>query len=159
MKKSNIILIILAAFSVVALLFIISFGSSKNESYKSSGSEDKGATKNSLIKAETLEIIYFHTSNRCTLCIRAEEFIENTMKEFESEIKAAKITYRAVNIDDKTNKEIVEKYQARGSSLFFGLNTNDEEILMEEVEAWRYLSKEEDFKKHLVVKINSLLES
>ena len=70
-------------------------------------------------KAPKLKIVYFHAEHRCPTCLTIEE---NTLKTlntyFQQQYKSGEITFVSLNVEDKKNTALVEKYQADGSSLF-----------------------------------------
>jgi len=65
-------------------------------------------------------IIYsFHVTNRCASCIAIEESTKKTLDTyFKNEVKNGRIKLSVLNVDDKANEKIAEKYQAFGSGLF-----------------------------------------
>ena len=70
-------------------------------------------------KPAKLKIVYFHAEHRCPTCLSIEE---NTLKTlntyFKQQYKSGAITFVSLNIEEKKNAALVEKYQAEGSSLF-----------------------------------------
>lgn len=70
-------------------------------------------------KAPKLKIIYFHAEHRCPTCLSIEE---NTLKTlntyYAKQFKSGEITFVSLNVEEKKNQALVEKYQADGSSLF-----------------------------------------
>lgn len=72
-------------------------------------------------KAElsNLLIYSFHVTNRCASCIAIEESTKKTLDTyFKNEVKSGRIKLFSLNVDDKENEKIAEKYQAFGSGLF-----------------------------------------
>ncbi|MCX6257138.1 MAG: nitrophenyl compound nitroreductase subunit ArsF family protein [Bacteroidia bacterium] len=64
-------------------------------------------------------IYNFHVTNRCPTCIAIEEATTKTLNTyFSSELKLGRIKRQVLNVDDKVNNLISEKYQAFGSGLF-----------------------------------------
>lgn len=155
MSKNKILAIVIILISVLVLLFIVSSRSPETKVADTKTAQNKVIGPQ--IAAERVEVVYFHSSARCATCIKAGTFVENTMKDFESKIAEGKVVYMDVNVEDQNKKEIVEKYQARGSSLFIGTTVNGKETTEEEVEGWRYLGDENAFKEYLSNKVNGLL--
>ncbi len=77
-------------------------------------SSDAGKTELSNV------LIYsFHVTNRCASCIAIEESVKKTLDTyFKDELKSGRIKLSVLNVDDKANEKIAEKYQAFGSGLF-----------------------------------------
>jgi len=72
-------------------------------------------------KAEMSKVLIysFHVTNRCASCIAIEESVKKTLDTyFKNEVKSGRIKLSVLNVDDKANEKIAEKYQAFGSGLF-----------------------------------------
>ena len=66
----------------------------------------------------TVEIIYFHATNRCPTCLAVENNAKKTIEEnFKSELSKGTIKFVSINIDDKANEALVKKYQVAFSTL------------------------------------------
>jgi len=65
-----------------------------------------------------LEIYYFHSTNRCVTCNAVESNAKALLQEsFKSQADKGNIKFASINIDDKANKALVEKYQISYSTL------------------------------------------
>ena len=70
-------------------------------------------------KPVKLKIVYFHSEHRCPTCISIEDNTKKTLNTyFANQVKDGTITLQVLNIDEKNNLQLVEKYKAEGSSLF-----------------------------------------
>ncbi|MDX9759062.1 MAG: nitrophenyl compound nitroreductase subunit ArsF family protein [Bacteroidota bacterium] len=69
----------------------------------------------SLNKKEDITVYYFHTSRRCKTCTSIERVAKNVVAERFGKDKT--ITFRAVNIEEKKNEALAEKYEIGGSAL------------------------------------------
>jgi hypothetical protein len=59
-----------------------------------------------------LDVIYFHTSERCPACIAIENNTKKVLDDlYKAQIDSGIIKFTSCNIDDRTNKALVEKYQ------------------------------------------------
>lgn len=66
-----------------------------------------------------LKIVYFHSEHRCPTCISIEENTKKTLDTyFAKQLEDGTITFQIYNVDDEKNAQLVEKYEADGSSLF-----------------------------------------
>ncbi|MEI6577543.1 MAG: nitrophenyl compound nitroreductase subunit ArsF family protein [Bacteroidota bacterium] len=67
----------------------------------------------------TVEVYYFHGKNRCPTCLSIES---NAIKTVETYFKVEKakglVKMIIIDIDDKRNEALVEKYEVSSSSLF-----------------------------------------
>lgn len=70
-------------------------------------------------KTNKLKIVYFHSERRCPTCISIEDNTKKTLNTyFANQLKDGTITFMVLNVEDKKNLQLVEKYKAEGSSLF-----------------------------------------
>jgi len=96
MKKTS-VLFITVLFSFLAL--------GQNEEVKS--------------KKSQLDIYYFHRTDRCATCMSIEENTKNALDTFfADEVKEGTISFKSINFEGESDKEIIEKYEANGPSLF-----------------------------------------
>ena len=111
------------------------------------------------LKADKLEIIDFHSTYQCYSCVyigdKTLEVLENN---FAEEMQDGKISFQKINVDEVQNKEITNKYKARGSSLFFNVIIDDQDNISEDAAVWRLVGRDKDFEDYLVNKINNLIK-
>jgi len=70
-------------------------------------------------KADRIEVINFHATQRCVSCTTLGKLSEKTITErFANEVASGKIIFKSVNVELRENTEIVNLYQASGSSLY-----------------------------------------
>ena len=70
-------------------------------------------------KADRIEVINFHATQRCVSCTTLGKLSEKTITErFANEVASGKIIFKSVNVELRKNTEIVNLYQASGSSLY-----------------------------------------
>jgi PBP1b-binding outer membrane lipoprotein LpoB len=134
MKKISKLMLILAI-----AIFAVSCGSSGKTDEKSGDTTAvvNSSTDTSALEANTtndttiqngsqakveqskIMIYSFHVTNRCASCIAIEESTKKTLDTyFKNEVKSGRIKLSVLNVDDKANEKIAEKYQAFGSGLF-----------------------------------------
>lgn len=147
---------------VVILTGCSSQASSQNENPITSPSaqaEEKTNTETEVSKVEKVEVVYFHSSRRCVACQYMQQFTDTVIQEhFPSQIRDGKVSFQSINVEEPENKEIVQKYQARGSSLFINVIKDGQDNIAEEVQAWRLLGNEPVFKQYLKQKIDNYLK-
>lgn len=108
---------------------------------------------------ERIEVFYFHATHRCISCQTIEKYTKETLEEFfQAELQEGKITFQSINVEEAKNKEIVQKYQARGSSLFFNIIKDKKDNISEDTQVWRLVGSEVNFKQYLKGKINNILK-
>ncbi len=95
--------------------------STDSSSIETNATTDTTTQNGSDTKVEQSKImIYsFHVTNRCASCIAIEESTKKTLDTyFKNEVKNGRIKLSILNVDEKANEKIAEKYQAFGSGLF-----------------------------------------
>lgn len=139
---------------IVGIVWVASSKPSKNSSTKSDSSLAEEQKK----PADKLEVYYFHRTARCYSCKTIGQYVKEVMKsEYSKEIQNGLIDFKELNVELPENKGITEKYQASGSSLFINRISNDIDNIERDVNVWRLLGNEEQFKEYLTGKINLYL--
>jgi hypothetical protein len=107
---------------------------------------------------EKIEVVHFHATQQCWSCITVGEYALKTIKEkFPEEYKNGTIVYKDINGELPGNKDIVLKYQARGSSLYVNTILSGEDHIEEDVNVWRLVSNEQQFISYFETKLKNLL--
>lgn len=66
-----------------------------------------------------IEVIDFHSDHRCVTCLAIEKVAKNVVEsDFAAELKAGKVVFKTVNVDDSKNLKLAEKFEASGTALF-----------------------------------------
>ncbi|MFA5444722.1 MAG: nitrophenyl compound nitroreductase subunit ArsF family protein [Bacteroidales bacterium] len=60
-----------------------------------------------------IKAYYFHNARRCVTCKAVEDVAYNALKE----LSGGKIMLQSVNLDDKTNKDLIKQIGAKGQAL------------------------------------------
>ena len=77
---------------------------------------DKQSTNN------VIEVIDFHSTNRCKTCKAIEANTKYTLDTyFTKELKSGKIIFKIVNVDKEENEKFAEKFEATGTALFLNV--------------------------------------
>jgi len=75
-----------------------------------------------------IEVIDFHSIHRCITCKAIEANTKFTLeKYFSDELKSGEITFQSINVDEKENYAMAEKFEASGTSLFLNVHNNGHE--------------------------------
>jgi len=137
--------------TVVSLFFIFSCKNKENNKTESSDST-KVETVFSQNKNLKLLVYYFYSTHRCPTCLSIEENVKAVLdNNFKSDIESGIIKFEALNIDEKSNSEIVEKYKIYGSSLILITQENKNEKVNDLTDySFTYSRNQPDFyKKHI----------
>lgn len=109
-------------------------------------------------KADKIEVLNFHRTQRCWSCLTLGKLSEKTVSEkFANEVASGKVIFKAVNIELPENKEIVNLYQAGGSSLYTNAIKDGKNNIVQNKKVWQLLSDEPAFINYLETQLRSLL--
>jgi len=100
---------------------------------------------------ERVEIYHFHSTNQCYSCKTVGAYAEETVNTyFSSELKSGKMVFGHINVDSPENKELVDKYEAKGASLLIGTSYKDGTFTKEEnTNVWYKISNKEEYLSYL----------
>jgi len=123
-----------------------------------SGKAQNKAVENQVNK-NIIEVFDFHTTNRCVTCKAIEANTKYTLETyFAKELKSGKITFKVINIDEKENEKLAEKFQASGTSLFLNVISSKKEKQIDLTNfAFTYGKKQDEFSEKLKVTIEKEL--
>ena len=100
----------LISLSVVFLLVISFF------TVNSLGADKK--TQTAVSKSAKVEVYYFHFTRRCVTCQAVETESQKAINElYPVQAKKGLITFKAVNLDEKTSEALAKKCKAEGQAL------------------------------------------
>jgi len=107
-----------------------------------------------------IEVIDFHSTNRCKTCNTIEANTKYTLeKYFADELESGEITFQTVNIDEKENYAMAEKFEAAGTSLFLNVIKDGKETQINLTNFAFLKSKDKlNFSKELKSTINKQLK-
>ena len=108
-----------------------------------------------------IEVLDFHSTHRCMTCNAIEKNTKYTLDTyFSEELKAAKITFQVVNVDEKENEKIAEKFEASGTSLILNVIKKGKETQINLTDfAFMNGNDQEVFSKELKDKIDTELKA
>ena len=100
---------------------------------------------------EKIEVYHFHATRQCYTCKTVGAYAEETVNTyFADELKSGKIVFAHVNIALPENKALVNKYEAKGSSLLIGVYGKDGSFSkQEDTNVWYKIDNETDFMNYL----------
>lgn len=79
-------------------------------------------TAANMAKGNSIEVIDFHSTNRCMTCKAIEANAKYTLDTyFANELKSGKIVFKIVNVDKAENEKFAEKFEATGTALFLNV--------------------------------------
>lgn len=150
---------------VVALIVLTRVGKPQSTPATTQGSvtgtkqvANNSTPQASLRPADKVEVVNFFGNQRCQSCQAVGDLTKKTLKErFAEELAEGTIVFREVNGELPENRDLVVKYQARGSSLFINAIRGEQEDIIEDVTVWSLIKDEQKYADYLETKINQLL--
>lgn len=107
MKISNSIIIVIICLSILGC---------KSKKEQNEGVELK----------EKITVAYFHGERRCETCIAVGDLAKLTVEEFYKDNKD--VAFKDINIEEKANEAIADKYEIAGSALLIIVDGKAEDI-------------------------------
>lgn len=150
--NKQLIVFVCAILIIITLLFgLKGFSNKEGKSSSALGSAQP-------VSAEKIEVVHFHGTHQCWSCITVGEYALQTIKDkFPEEYQSGKIAFKDINGELPENKEIVIKYQARGSSLFVNAISNNKDGIEEDTTVWRLINNQKEFTDYFENKLKTLL--
>lgn len=123
--------------------------------------QNKSKTSTSNQSISKIEVIDFHSTHRCMTCKAIEANTKFTLDTyFAKDIKDGNITFQVINIDEKENEKLAEKFEASGTALFLNVIKDGKENHIDLTEfAFMEGNDQDIFSKELKVKIENELKS
>lgn len=127
----------------------------------SCNSQNKNETTSVDTSISKIEVIDFHSTHRCMTCNAIEANTKYTIDTyFSNELKEDKITFQVINVDEKENEKIAEKFEASGTSLILNVIKNGKETQINLTDfAFMNGNDQDAFSKELKAKIDTELKT
>lgn len=108
-----------------------------------------------------IEVLDFHSTHRCMTCNAIEANTKYTLDTFFSdELKAEKITFQVINVDEEANEKLAEKFEASGTALILNVIKNGIETKIDLTEfAFMEGNDQDVFSNALKSKIDTQLKT
>lgn len=108
-----------------------------------------------------VEVLYFHGKQRCATCMAIESNAKAALAEhFAEQMKSGDVVFRVIDISQKENEALAEKYEVTWSSLLVVKYKDGQETYENLTDfAFGHARKSpEDFKAGVVEAINAMLQ-
>ncbi|MFD2542369.1 nitrophenyl compound nitroreductase subunit ArsF family protein [Lacinutrix gracilariae] len=137
--------------AILTIAFILTACNNKSEN----------ATPSLDTSVSKIEILDFHSTHRCMTCKAIEANTKYTLDTyFSEELKQDKISFQVINVDEKENEKIAEKFEASGTALYINVIKNGKESKIDLTEfAFMEGNDKEAFSKQLKTKIDTQLNT
>ncbi len=85
-------------------------------------SQDEGQVAVTTEAGTKVELIDFYGTHRCFTCKAIEENAKFTVDTyFQDAVKAGKLEFKTVNVDEEENYQLAERFEAAGTALFINV--------------------------------------
>jgi len=130
---------------ILAIMISSCQGNSKAEttSYKENTSKE--------IAENQIQVIQFHSENRCMTCNKIEALTLETLKSY------TELQFQLINVDDTKNEKIAEQFEATGTALFLYNPTTQNKLNLTEF-AFMTAGDEAKFSKELKIEIDKFVK-
>lgn len=140
-------------YTLIAAILLISCSNSTEKKTETASTDVK--------QADRIEVLYFHGAQRCVSCKAIESNTKALLDSlYSNEIASGKIVYKIIDISQKENEEVADKYEVTWSSLFVNRwkNGTEEVNNMTEFGFANAKSDPDSFKNGIKSKIDELLK-
>ena len=123
--------------------------------------QDNSKTVATTNTATKIEVIDFYGTHRCVTCQAIEANAKYTVENFfQDAVKEGKVEFKAVNVDDKKNYDMAERFEASGTALFINVIRDGKEQHIDLTNfAFEKGRDKEAFSAELKEKINEQLKT
>jgi len=98
--------------AILGLSIIIALGS------LSCKAQDNQKADNKTTVSDKVEVFYFHFTRRCNTCVSVEENSKLAVEQlYADKVKTGVYSFKSINLDDASSKEIAEKLGIGGQTL------------------------------------------
>ena len=140
-------------YTLIAAILLISCGNSTEKKTETASTDVK--------QADRIEVLYFHGAQRCVTCKAIEANTKALLDSlYSNEIASGKIVYKIIDISQKENEKVADKYEVTWSSLFVNRwkNGTEEVNNMTEFGFANAKSDPDSFKNGIKSKIDEFLK-
>ncbi len=140
-------------YTLIAAILLISCGNRTEKKTETASTDVK--------QADRIEVLYFHGAQRCVTCKAIEANTKALLDSlYSNEIADGKIVYKIIDISQKENEKVADKYEVTWSSLFVNRwkNGTEEVNNMTEFGFANAKSEPDSFKNGIKSKIDELLK-
>jgi hypothetical protein len=90
-----------------------------------------------LIAPERVDVVYFHSSQRCKTCLYIEQRVVYVIETyFQDEIDSGQLIFKILNLGDKENTSMITKYNAVSSQLYLNIVLDEIDHIKHVKEVW-----------------------
>jgi hypothetical protein len=161
MKKKA---ILLTGFTALSLLMALGlFNVCDCMRVSSARTEATAATVSTEPSAGDFKVVayYFHGTYRCTTCRNIESFAREAVQTGYGEaLKAGRLEWRAVNVEEPANRHFIKDYQLYTRSVVLASYQGEKQLRWKNLDqVWVLVGKKPQFVQYVQAEVNSFLET
>jgi len=124
-----------------------------------SASGQTGGASAQPTKADRIDVVYFHRTERCESCLWTSQAASWTISTyFPTELAQGRVTYQEVDVQKRDNAVLVYRYRASGSSLYLNYVKDGKDRIVQAYDTYPYIGNLERFSERLRAKVTAGLE-
>ena len=109
--------------------------------------------------AAHVDVLYFHRTARCPTCLDMEAYTAEAAGRFAAGREAGRILFRAINLDDETDRHYEQDYALEFSSVVLSRRVNGQEAAWTNLPAvWSVVGDKPNFIAYVETEIARQLE-
>ncbi len=104
---------------------------------------------------------YFHGTNRCTTCRTIEAYAREAVQiGFGDALKAGKLEWRALNVEEPANRHFIKDYQLYTRSVVLASYQGDKQVRWKNLDkVWELVGDKGQFTRYVQGEVKTFLES
>jgi hypothetical protein len=129
----------------------------KEQSFANNGGVDK---KSESDKINKIVVYYFHGNARCPTCFKLENYAKTEVEtDFANEIKAGKLEWKTINVEEKGNEHFENDYKLYTKSVIISICKGNKEVSWKNLEKiWQLVQDESKYRQYIKSEVMTCLE-
>lgn len=117
-------------------------------------------TAKSVTEAKTAVVYYFYTNTRCSSCKKIEAYTREAVeKNFASDYKGWKVSFKGVNVEEEPDKHFVQDYWLNSKSVVVQTFSGEKALKYAKLgKVWELLGGKDVFMNYIVDETHKLLD-
>jgi hypothetical protein len=140
---------------MISMVVVVLLGASCPKARRSTPAEKIAAQEPS-----TIDVYYFHRTERCPSCITIEALAKQAVDEaFAGELAAGRTTWRSINIDEPENRHFEDEYRLQVQSVIVSESRAGKQVRWKNLEkVWDLLGDDQAFIRYVQDEIRAYAE-
>ena len=163
MKPRTVVGIVLLVFAGGSLgyLAVTELMRDREDTPASPGDAPAPASADAALPDDGVVVTYFYGGKRCPTCLTIEAYAEEAVaKGFPAAVADGTVVWRAVDVDKKSNKPFIQRYDLFAKALIVSRRAGGEEAAWESLdEIWTRVSDKADFLAYVRGAVTEHLEA